>query len=786
MVHGLILSSGCLSTSATSSMSVRIATTYTSAVPTTPLTSVSRCLSAACHSAQVSVANKAKSSDPNKVKLALFGFELTVSCELTEIPRWLRKPPDRDRWSAPTHSRPLSADTAELSGVEERIFLDTSAFALQWFGRSLFEDIFILVTVGGLLWLIFGGWQELEHLKYLTEPPSGVECAADQVANAQSEIASVELAVPSQDSAPLLEQSCDVVQDREKVQEWLNTHQDATSSDGSESPSPDDQDCTTVIIAGDNASQHEDLADDESLAPIETPSEAIADEEDVEEIYPNEQQLAIIQKQHEFPVFVLENPYDGQGPHHQQCLKTKQDVLYTWGRGEWMFETDEWPGRPIEADEKDIDYMLAHLLPHLPQWLVKELRSHTLDELIRTRLPDDSNPYLEALAVQWYMVFPGTLAGRDCRTAITSLADVRKIVEATRRKFTPECDKDERDFVGLDHPKRPYLTDAEEHNVNESNCDYNYSNIDIVTEQSHVLLRLRKLPGHGKIGFTNQIPGWVASLDESEFLDPNSFYGCECGELAVDALRDYREEMEHNYKETKGHESCFPITFLGDSELDPLYARMQQFPEAPARTTPPRSQKILQCCNLHKTGTDNIFILVDTSVEDINDRLSDPQGGLFAPGTTLPRYPDGFRTMLGFKEISYEELPPRCVHGVLHSHACEKCFPHGHDEDNCAECVQVHPLSCGRWTKSARSWLLLHTTLPTSAPRRQMVVRRSWQTTTTPTGSTIRASQLSRTAKSATNSSKSSGTPRVTSLAIAVICFSSKEHFAQWMKKSPT
>lgn len=138
----------------------------------------------------------------------------------------------------------------------------------------------------------------------------------------------------------------------------------------------------------------------------------------------------------------------------------------------------------------------------------------------------------------------------------------------------------------------------------------------------------------------------------------------------------------------KDHESCFSITLLNDSELDPLYARMQLLSEAAAHTTPPRSQKIVQCCNLHKAETDNIFILVDTSVEHISDRLSDPQSGLFAPGTTLPRYPDGFKTKLGFREIPYEELLPRCVHSFFHSQACEECFPHGHDEDNCAECVE--------------------------------------------------------------------------------------------------
>ncbi|RAR01812.1 hypothetical protein DDE82_006286 [Stemphylium lycopersici] len=334
--------------------------------------------------------------------------------------------------------------------------------------------------IGGLLWLIFGGWQELKLPKHLAKPPSGVECAAVQDAKVHLEVTPVDISIPSIDATPLLEQ---------------------------------------------NGLRRLDIRNRRMARP------------------------------------------------------------------------------PFEVDEKDIDHMLTYLLPNLLDWLTKELRSWTRDELIKTRFLDDSNPYLEALAVHWYMVFPSNLAGRGFRTAVTSLADIYMVIAASHHDLTPECDKDDHEFVGLNHPQRPYLIDAGEHDTIESICDYNYRNIDIAAEQSLVLLRLRKFLNNAR----------PTSVTEFGMLN---------------AFCDYREEIEHNYKEMKGHESCFPITFLDDSELDPLYTRMQQFPEAPSRTTPPRSQKIIQCCELHKKEIDNIFIFVDTSVEDINDRLSGPNAAI--------------------------------------------------------------------------------------------------------------------------------------------------------------
>lgn len=103
--------------------------------------------------------------------------------------------------------------------------------------------------IGGLLWLIFGGWQELKLPKHLAKPPSGVECAAVQDAKVHLEVTPVDISIPSIDATPLLEQNGEVVDDKEKVQEWLNTYLNAISSHESVFPSLDDQDLTTATIA---------------------------------------------------------------------------------------------------------------------------------------------------------------------------------------------------------------------------------------------------------------------------------------------------------------------------------------------------------------------------------------------------------------------------------------------------------------------------------------------------------------------------------------------------------
>jgi len=93
----------------------------------------------------------------------------------------------------------------------------------------------------------------------------------------------------------------------------------------------------------------------------------------------------------------------------------------------------------------------------------------------------------------------------------------------------------------------------------------------------------------------------------------------------------------------------------------------------------PRCQKILQGCELHEFDSNNIFVLVDTSVGDINDRISDPEGLLPAPGQpNLTKFPIGYHTQPRFLMIPYSSLTKRCEHGHPEPSldpSCQICFP---------------------------------------------------------------------------------------------------------------
>ena len=87
--------------------------------------------------------------------------------------------------------------------------------------------------------------------------------------------------------------------------------------------------------------------------------------------------------------------------------------------------------------------------------------------------------------------------------------------------------------------------------------------------------------------------------------------------------------------------------------------------------------------------TVNLFVLVNTNVENIKDRLSAPGGPLPAPGAgVLPQFDRGYRLEKGTDGRLYEQLRPRCIHGRVHDPVCCDCFPHGHNQLKCKECVQ--------------------------------------------------------------------------------------------------
>jgi hypothetical protein len=224
--------------------------------------------------------------------------------------------------------------------------------------------------------------------------------------------------------------------------------------------------------------------------------------------------------------------------------------------------------------------------------------------------------------------------------------------------------------------------------INEGCIDYNYRNADVEYEPSIIHKATQKNSENTRSESYSRVPNWIYDIDQKSLLDPNAFHGCECGQLVVTALSSYRDEKEHNYKAIKGFESLFPIGVLDGTELHDAMAYLVHDPLLPEHATRPRSQKIVQTCELHHTVTNNIFVLVDTSVDDINGRVSDPNGLLPAPGIEGVTYPSRFQTAVGFKDIPYEQRPPRCEHGHRHRSGCFRCFPQGHITDQCQECIE--------------------------------------------------------------------------------------------------
>ena len=231
--------------------------------------------------------------------------------------------------------------------------------------------------------------------------------------------------------------------------------------------------------------------------------------------------------------------------------------------------------------------------------------------------------------------------------------------------------------------------------VNEGVADYNLGD---VGEVCNLLQTLRSSCEHEKLCVANPVLGWVWQVDQQELLKPYDFNPCACGYAAMDGVMQYREKEELGYVPA---DTCishfeFELNFLDVDELDSDYDRKAQEDEAEVHriSTPPRYRGITQICDLHEFPTNNIWVLIDDSFENLNDRLVPTYSGLPVPGMhTLTLYPPGFHITQDFVQVKCEDLSLRCVHGCLHPPAvnsCLECFPSGR-RFNCDEC-ESHPL----------------------------------------------------------------------------------------------
>jgi hypothetical protein len=315
---------------------------------------------------------------------------------------------------------------------------------------------------------------------------------------------------------------------------------------------------------------------------------------------------------------------------------------------------------------------LKELEGHLPAEFFSYLNKHHLQDLYRMRFwKCKSNELREELVAHWQEL---CLPAGVC----SSMENMKWFFLNTYiRNFRKECPMWMREQCDPTHwPQRAYLTDEEERDINHGILDYNqYYCWDGPGEVCQLFRDLAVNPPNAAVK-KNRVRGWLDDMIEHEQLDPNGYEHCDCGEKAAGDLLAYRNELEHDYDPAAASHSHFPVTFIDQEELAYRWALKWENEETMDDGQIPRCQKILQICELHEMICNNIFVLVDTSVDDINDRISDPDGLLPVPGDKKETgYPEGFQTLPRFLMIPYEELDERCMHGyLLGGPACQPCF----------------------------------------------------------------------------------------------------------------
>ncbi|KAI4658263.1 uncharacterized protein J4E79_007245 [Alternaria viburni] len=639
---------------------------------------------AASDSSQVRAFGDFQSRGPHTLQPEVFGSEFYAKHSTTKGLRGLQQRAKVDGCSTTIDA------TGQPSLVGKFAIFVVCAFFVLWIVRCAAEIIFTLVPFAGLVWLVFGGFQVHEQQQQSAQPSPIVDDDTSCGVCTTGDI------VPLIEAMILDRQTA---HEESKVPQWLASFRDMSagsdqwmSSLGNEENLP----LTTAIapsVQGSTGISH----------TTEPQCEIVGDEDAVEAACSSSDQIAAIQRQHGNLVFNDTDQWAPGGRLYNERLANHLEPIFIDGDGQTYEDVDGWFGRPVKADALDIRFLLQALAPHLSDDLKAAIGAQSLDTLIKTRLKDGENALLQELELQWLLICPGTIVAPG--SPIKTLQDVKRIIEGNRKKFTPACHFDVRHYVGLDHPCRPYLTEYEEMAINEGIADYNMRNWNIDFKPSFIREATKGKPEHALLESYERIPDWMEDIDQGDLLDPNVFHECPCGQVAMSALGSYRDEKEHNYKEMKGFESAFPMEVLDGSELHDAMAGLVLFRHLSEHATPPRSQEIVQNCEVHRTITNNIFVLVDTSVEDINERISHPGGLLPAPGMTSSFYPPGFQTTIGFSEIPYRLLPPRCEHGRLHQLeftpqtmasrmmntsqiGCTHCFPHGHIVTRCQECLE--------------------------------------------------------------------------------------------------
>ncbi|KAH4006142.1 hypothetical protein HBI56_099090 [Parastagonospora nodorum] len=333
-------------------------------------------------------------------------------------------------------------------------------------------------------------------------------------------------------------------------------------------------------------------------------------------------------------------------------------------------------GRSVFGDASDMRFMLDHLRDELPAEFVQEFEQSPFESRYRGRdRITNANFWHNQLTLQWYKIKTANTA-----MPVENWDDTIRAEHDRVRRSTPAYPDIERGLEGPCSRSRSYLNESEDYIINIGIAEYNqycdYEN----TKLSQLQKNLDARPGNTQSPNQNHILKWLFSMDECQQLDPNAFDTCDCGVKAVVELKVYRDKVEHGLIPASFFLQEFPISYAPQEVVTARWNMKDESKETTDDDCIPRCQKILLGCKLHEIVSNNIFVLINTSVDDINNRISDPEGLLPAPGQMVStKFPFGYHTQPRFLTIPYDILTKRCEHGhpeySLFGPSCQICFP---------------------------------------------------------------------------------------------------------------
>ncbi|KAH4131189.1 hypothetical protein HBI24_127770 [Parastagonospora nodorum] len=317
-------------------------------------------------------------------------------------------------------------------------------------------------------------------------------------------------------------------------------------------------------------------------------------------------------------------------------------------------------GRSVFGDASDMRFMLDHLRDELPADFVQEFEQSPFESRYRGRdRITNVNFWHNHLTLQWYKIKTANTA-----MPVENWEDIIRAEHERVRQSTPAYPDIERGLEGPCSRSRSYLNEAEEYIINIWIAEYNqycdYEN----PKLSQLQKNLEARPEDTQSPNQNHILNWLFSIDKCQQLDPNAFDTCECGVKAVVELKVYRDKVEHGLIPASFFLQEFPISYAPQEVVTARWNMKDKNKERTDDDCISRCQKILQGCKLHEIVSNNIFVLINTSVDDINNRISDPEGLLPAPGQMVStKFPFGYHTQPRFLTIPYDILTKRCEHG---------------------------------------------------------------------------------------------------------------------------